>query len=76
MDRAQKARELLDNPLLQETLTKLRDNAVNAWAASGMMRSDEREAHFRMVRALDELRAELNRYIADADLARRDLQQQ
>lgn len=76
LDRARLARELTDNKLLQEVTKKLQEDAIARWRSSGMLDTDAREQAYLTMRAVDAFKSELARYIADAEIARRDIEQQ
>ena len=57
--RGVRARELLDNELVQEALTTLKDEYVRAWEASPARDSEGRERLWVMVKLVEKFRGHL-----------------
>lgn len=67
--RARNAQQLLENPLLDEALTVLRGEAIDAWAGTKAAATEERERHWMMVKAADRLREYLKSAVDDGRFA-------
>jgi hypothetical protein len=64
--RATRAQALLNDAVLKEALQSVRDRAVSDWDNSQPGETAAREYHWHRVRAVDDLRKELEAFSADA----------
>jgi hypothetical protein len=66
--RAEHARQLLDDPLLMETLAAMRAETIQTWEAA--VTTEAREAAWHSVRAVARLEAKLRGLVTDGKLVR------
>jgi len=73
VSRGQQAKELLENPLLQDSLKAIRNNLDTEWKNSPLRDVEGREKIFFLVKALDELEAMLISEMETGKLASQQL---
>jgi len=73
VSRGQQAKELLENPLLQDSLKAIRNKLDTEWKNSPLRDVEGREKIFFLVKALDELEAMLISEIETGKLASQQL---
>jgi hypothetical protein len=73
INRGQRAKALLDDPLLQEAFKTLEDQCVSAWKTWPAADSDGRERLWLAVNVLGKVRDQLGRVMADGTLAQHEL---
>ena len=73
VSRGQQAKELLENPLLQDSLKAIRNKLDTEWKSSPLRDVEGREKIFFLVKALDELEAMLISEIETGKLASQQL---
>ncbi len=66
---AERARALLDNPLLAGAFAELEADFLRVWRTSGTHAVAEREASWQMLRALDALRGRLEAAVTNGAFA-------
>lgn len=71
--RAAKAKALIEDPLLVETLTKLEDSYVSAWKLTPARDTDARERFWHGVQAVGKLRDHMGLIIQDGKLAQAEI---
>ena len=76
ISRGQQAKELLENPLLQDSLKAIRNKLDNEWKNSPLRDVEGREKIFFLVKAIDELEAMLISELETGKLASEQLNQQ
>jgi len=76
ISRGQKAKELLEEPLLQDSLKAIRNKLDNEWKNSPLRDVEGREKIFFLVKAIDELEAMLISELETGKLASEQLNQQ
>ena len=76
ISRGQKAKELLEEPLLQDSLKAIRNKLDTEWKNSPMRDVEGREKIFFLVKAIDELEAMLISELETGKLASEQLNQQ
>lgn len=67
--RAANAKRLLDDPLLQEALSTVRDEAIRAWQATAARDTEARELAWLTVKNLDRITACLQGMVDDGRIA-------
>lgn len=70
LERARLAKALLDNSLLDEILTGLKDRYVQAWLSSKPADSEARERFYLASQAIDQVKNEINIAIQNGQLAK------
>jgi hypothetical protein len=73
LEKAIRARAILEDELVSEIFDRMERCLVEAWAASGPSEMGAREESYRSLRALQNFRAEFERLISDGKVAERDL---
>ena len=76
ISRGQKAKELLEEPLLQDSLKAIRNKLDTEWKNSPLRDVEGREKIFFLVKAIDELEAMLISELETGKLASEQLNQQ
>jgi hypothetical protein len=76
ISRGQQAKDLLENPLLQDSLKAIRNKLDNEWKNSPLRDVEGREKIFFLVKAIDELEAMLISELETGKLASEQLNQQ
>lgn len=54
--RAERAKQLLDDPLLSEVFTAVEDAAINVWRTTGVAQANEREIAWQSLKAVERVR--------------------
>lgn len=70
--RAERARQLLEDPLLQEMFAQVREDALNRFADSQREESGVREAAYFEIQALENIQTALKSVVLDARLKNHD----
>lgn len=70
--RAERARQLLEDPLLQEAFAQVRGDALNRFADSRHEESSVREAAYYEIQALENVQSALKSVMLDARLKNHD----
>jgi hypothetical protein len=70
LERARLAKALLDNSLLDEILTDLKDRYVQAWLSSKPADNEARERLYLASQAIDQVKNEINIAIQNGQLAK------
>lgn len=73
LERANRARAILEDELVAEIFDRMERRLVEAWAASGPAEMAVREDSYRSLRALQNFRSEFERLLSDGKVAERDL---
>ena len=73
LERANRARAILEDELVSEIFNRLERRLVETWAASAPSEGLMREESYRSLRALQNFRAEFERLLSDGKVAERDL---
>ena len=73
LERANRARAILEDALVAEVFDRMERRLVEAWAASGPGEMAVREESYRSLRALQSFRSEFERLLSDGKVAERDL---
>jgi hypothetical protein len=73
INRGQRARELLEDKLLQEAFAKLEADYVAAWRTTRALDKDAREKLWQAVNIVGKVRGHLGKVLADGKLAQVDL---
>ncbi len=73
LERANRARAILEDALVAEVFDRMERRLVEAWAASGPGEMAVREDSYRSLRALQVFRSEFERLLSDGKVAERDL---
>ncbi len=73
LERANRARAILEDELVAEIFDRMERRLVEAWAASGPSEMGIREESYRGLRALQDFRSEFERLLRDGKVAERDL---
>ena len=76
ISRGQQAKDLLENPLLQDSLKAIRNKLDTEWKNSPLRDVEGREKIFFLVKAIDELEAMLISELETGKLASEQLNQQ
>lgn len=76
ISRGQRAKELLEDPLLQDSLKAIRNKLDTEWKNSPLRDVEGREKIFFLVKAIDELEAMLISELETGKLASEQLNQQ
>jgi hypothetical protein len=67
--RAEHAKRLLDDPLLQEALSSIRDEAIKAWEATAARDTEAREIAWLTIKVMERFKRALNSMIDDGKIA-------
>lgn len=70
LERARLAKALLDNPLLNEILTSLKDRYVEAWLSSKPADTEARERLYLASQAIDQVTNEISIAIQNGQIAK------
>ena len=73
INKGQKARELIENELLQEAFAKLEADYIAAWRMTRALDKDAREKLWQAVNIIGKVRGHLGKVLADGKLAQADL---
>jgi hypothetical protein len=73
--RAERARALLNDPLLIEAFATLEQDYIDGWTRTGVDQSEGREAIWRHLQALRQVRAHLESAVQTGRMARHQLAQ-
>ncbi len=73
VERANRARAILEDELIGEIFDRLERRLVESWAASAPGEGPMREESYRSLRALQNFRAEFERLLSDGKVAEREL---
>ena len=73
LDRAARARAILEDDLVVEAFARLERRLHGNWAGSAAGDHDQREQAYRALRALQDFKAEFARLLSDGQVAERDL---
>lgn len=74
LDLSEQARQLIENPLLQQFFADTEQRMVTVWKNSKPEDIDGREQVFRYLAVLQDFRAYLTRYLADPAFAEAELE--
>ena len=75
-DRAARAKELLEHPLLIEAVDKIRVECVSEWRKTQPHDAAGREFAWHQMKALDAVMTELRRVVFDGEIAARRIREQ
>jgi hypothetical protein len=73
VNRAQRARELLDDELLCDAFLKLESDYIAAWRTTRVLDKDAREKLWQAVNIIGKVRDHLGKVLADGKLAQSEL---
>lgn len=73
VDRAVRARALIDQPMFAETLADLEASYIAKWRNTRSVDFESREANWHAVQAIADIRSALQRMIADGNVAETEL---
>jgi hypothetical protein len=73
LDRAARARAIVEDELVVEVFARLERRLQDDWTGSAPADQDGRERAYRALRALQDFRAEFARLISDGQVAEREL---
>jgi hypothetical protein len=76
VERAERARAVLENPLFAEAFDAVEKELMSQWKQNTALNQDGRERVFLMVTLLGQLRQTLTQHIQTGEMARIQLQQQ
>jgi hypothetical protein len=73
INRGERARQLLDDPLLQEAFVKLEADYIAAWRTTRALDNAAREKLWQAVNIIGKVRDHLGRALADGKVAKAEL---
>ena len=71
LDRANRAKELLEHPAFRECLAEIEANLVSQWLVSGPDDYDVRERAYQRLQAIRDIQAQVKLFMDEAKLAKR-----
>ena len=71
--RANEAKELLENPLLEEAFTQMEAAYLADWRSSGLADLEERERIWLAIKVLEEVKRHLRVVVENGVIAKRDI---
>lgn len=73
--RGERARQIIEDEVFVSAFAAIEADLTSAWRNSGVADSDAREDAYRMLRALDAVRADLTRVMVDGVMAADEVEQ-
>jgi hypothetical protein len=76
LERAQQAKQLLDNPVYQEAIENVRSAIVAAWSGAPIRDTEGHHELKLMLKLLTDLEANINRVLTDGKIAQIEIERQ
>ena len=76
LERAQQAKQLLDNPVYQEAFENVRNAIVSAWSGAPIRDTEGHHELKLMLKLLTDLEANINRVLNDGKIAQIEIERQ
>lgn len=72
--KGERAKALLEDPLLRETLDNMRSDYQRQWAKSGFNQAEQREHWYRMLQAVEHFEKDLQVTVSDGQIAAAEIE--